>query len=227
MVSTENTSPVFNTIKTEGFVIRTFITQPTDVGKTITYYGTDVNGQPIRTTRSDGTVQDGIQVTLAAPSADTSVAIRHVSRIVKDTTDGDVIAYQYNLATGLMLDLGRYQPMETNPNYLVTQMYGQIQNRGCGCQEQVDALVKMEFVPFRYEGDLVQIDNQDSIRDMLLALRKKEQGDIAASLAYETSAIRELNFEMRNRYPDEQFIVNFRPFGRDDLNDYNTRVGMI
>ena len=224
-VESASTSPVFNPIRSEGFTIRTYITQIADVGSTITFYGTDVNGQPIQTTRADGTIQDGVQVTLASPYVDTPMAIRHVTRVVKDVTNGDLICYQNNVAQGFMLDLARYQPTETSPAYITTVVRG----HGCdeGCNRQVEALVKMNFVPFQFADDLVQIDNEDAIRDMLLAIRKKEQGDIAGSVAYETSAIRELNFQMKNRFPDEQFIVNFRPFGRDDLNNCNVRIGQI
>lgn len=224
-VESTSTSPVFNPIMAEGFTVRTFITDPADVGKTITFYGTDVNGQPIFSTRADGTIQEGVQVVLASPSVDTPVAIRHISRVVKDVTSRDILCYQFNVAQGFLLDLARYQPTETSPAYITTAVRGHHCDQGCN--RQVEALVKMNFVPFQFADDLVQIDNEDAIRDMLLAIRKKEQGDIAGSVAYETSAIRELNFQMKNRFPDEQFIVNFRPFGRDDLNNCNVRIGQI
>lgn len=224
-VESASTSPVFNPIAAEGFNIRTYVTDKADAGKTITYYGTDVNGQPVFSTRADNTIQEGEQVTLAVPFADTVNNFRHISRVVKDVTNRDVVAYQNSVAQGMMLDLARYQPTETSPQYVTTQVRG----HGCneGCNRQVEALVKVNFIPFQFPDDLVQIDNEDAIRDMLLAIRKKEQGDIAGSVAYETSAIRELNFQMKNRFPDEQFIVNFRPFGRDDLNNCNVRIGQI
>lgn len=224
-VESRSTACVFNPIKSDGFVIRTFITKTSDVGKSITYYGTDVNGQPIITTRNDGIIREGVQVFLAKPYADTPMDIRHVERVVKDETDGDVIAYQYAVAGGFMLDLGRYQPTEVNPEYITTVAHGGHSN--CGCNYTVKALVSMAFVPFKFDDDMVQIDCEDAIRDMVLSIRKKEQGDISASLAYETSAIRELNFQMKKRFQDEQFIVNFRLFGNDSLENRNIRIGQI
>jgi len=221
-----NTACVFNPIKSEGFVIRTFITQPTDAGKTITYFGIDVNGQPIITARADGTIQEGVEVTLTKPYVDTPMAIRHVTRVKKQETDGDVIAYQYSVAGNFMLDLGRYQATELNPEYITTVVSGG-SHQNAGCLANVNALVSMAFVPFKFDDDLVQIDSEDAIRDMFLAVRKKEQGDISASLAYETSALRELNYQMRHRFPDEQFVVNFRPFGNQSLENPNIRIGMI
>jgi len=224
-VESSSTSPVFNPIMAEGFSIRTFITNKADIGKTVTYFGVDVNGQPVQSARADGTIQDGELVTLANPSVDTANSFRHVTRVLKDVTHSDIIAYQHNVSAGFLLDLARYQPTETSPAYITTVVRG----HGCdqGCNRQVEALVKVSFVPFQFSEDLVQIDNEDAIRDMLLAIRKKEQGDITASISYETSAIRELNYQMKNRFPDEQFIVNFRPFGRDDLNNYSVRIGQI
>ena len=223
-----NTSPVFNPVKSDGFTIRFFISLPSDAGKTVTVYGVDNNGQNIRTQRSDGTVQDGVQVILANPSADTPMAIRHVSRIVKDETDAAINAYQFNVAQGFLLDLAQWQATEVNPEYITSQITGHRGRQGGCCIQQVSALVKLRFVPFKYADDLVQIDNQSAIRDMLLAIRKKEQGDIAGSVAYELRAIRELNYQMKNLFPDEQFICNFLPFGRNDsLNNSNIRIGML
>ena len=119
-----NTTPVFNPIKSEGFTIRFFISQPSDAGKAISVYGVDVNGQNIRTQRTDGTIQDGAQVILENPYVDLPFAIRHVSRMAKAETDGEVRAYQYNLAQGFMLDLALYQPSEINPEYVTSRIIG-------------------------------------------------------------------------------------------------------
>lgn len=226
MVETRNTVPVFNPIKAEGFNLRTFVTQRSDAGKFITFYGVDVNGQRIITTRADGTVQEGCQVMMAIPYVDTPIYFRHVTRVVKDETDGEVIVYQHNVASDFLLDLARYQPTERTPSYISTHVGGHGIHHGA-CDQQVTALVNMEFVPFKFDDDLVQIDCEDAIRDMLLSIRKKEQGDLSAAIAYETSAFRELNFQMKHRYPDEQFIVNFRPFGDDNLSNPSVRIGMI
>jgi len=228
ITETLNTAPVFNPIKAQGFTIRFFISQPSDAGKFISVYGIDVNGQEIRTQRPDGTIQDGAQVTLTNPSVDTPMAVRHVSRIVKGETDGEVRAYQFNVAQGFMLDLGLFQPSEVNPEYVVSRIMGCRRGAFHGCTEQVSAMVKLKFVPFKYDDDLVQVDNEDAIRDMFLSIRKKEQGEISAAAAYEVSAFREMNYQMKNLFPDEQFVVNFLPFGRHQaLDNYQTRIGMI
>lgn len=218
-----NQACCFNPIQAPGFTLRVFITQPTDVGKTITFYGVDANGQEVMSMRPDTTFQAGIQLTLATPSVDTPVQFRHVTRVVKQETDGPLNVYQFNQQLGFLLDFAHYGATETNPEYQVSRVSGRMN----GCGDQISALIKMKYVPFKYQDDLVQIDNQDAIRDMIYSLRKKEAGDAAAAFAYETSALRELNHQMRNLYPDENFIVNFRPFGNDDLNNCNVRIGQI
>jgi hypothetical protein len=204
------TSPVFNPIQGQGFTIRTYISQPCDVGKTITYFGLDGNGQVIRTKRSDGTIQDGVQIVLQNPYADTPFQIQVVNRVVKDMTDGYLNCYQYFVATGMMLDLAQYQPSETTPEYITTRSIG---GRMCCDGEHVSALVKLRFVPFYTGNDLVQIDNQNAIRDMIFSIRKKEAGDIGAAAEYESSAIHELNRELEDKSPDEQIVFENRTFG--------------
>jgi hypothetical protein len=212
MTESSNTSCVFNPIKAEGFTLRFFISLLSDVGKTITVYGVDVNGQIIRTTRTDGTVQDGVQLVLASPYVETPMAVRHVTRIAKDVTDGDINAFQWNVAGGFLLDLAKYQPTERNPEYITTRVTGARNGYDCNCLRQVSALVKLNFVPFRYDNDLVQIDCDAAIRDMVLAIRKKEQG-AADWPEYEKSALYELNKQVQNKFPLEQFQVSFRPYG--------------
>jgi hypothetical protein len=218
VTETNGTSPVFNQILTTGFTIRTFISQPSDVGKTITFYGIDGNGQIVRTLRSDGTWQDGVQVTLANPSVDTPMQFQRVTRVVKDPTDGYINCYQFNVAQGFLLDLAQYQPSETNPEYIVTKLVGHrrgsIGNWGNGSGKRaVSALVKLNFIPFFFDNDPVQIDNEDAIRDMMISIDRKEQGNIVDCQAMELSAVRELNRQSETKMPESQVVAQNKTFG--------------
>lgn len=217
MTESVGTSPVFNPIKSAGMVIRTFISQPTDAGKTITWFGTDGNGQNIRTERSDGTFQDGVRVVLANPYVDTPFVIRHVSRVVKDETNGPLNCYQYSASGNFLIDLAQYQPTEMNPEYVTTRITG-CRSGGWNGIAQISALVKLEFVPFKYDSDLVQIDSEDAIRDMVLSIRKKGQGDLGGAGTYEASAIRELQKQLQQKFPIEQFQVSSSVYGSARLN---------
>ena len=66
--------------------------------------------------------------------------------------------------------------------------------------------------------DLVLIENEDAIRDMVMAIKQKEAGELQEAAASEANAFRELNYQMRDRFPIEQFTIDFRPFGNASLN---------
>lgn len=219
VTETQGVSPVFNQILQPGFTIRTFISDVSDVGKFITYYGIDSNGQVAREQKSDGTWQDGFTRALAKPFVE-HPQMQRVTRVRKDATNNYLNAYQYNVAQGFMLDLAQFQPSEKNPEYIVSRITGWNSHastvagfsNGC-CPKQVTALVKLKFIEFVYDNDLVQIDNQDALRDMIKSCRKKGAGDIQGAAEYESSAIHELNRENETKMPDEQFIAMNRTFG--------------
>jgi hypothetical protein len=216
VTETNGTSPVFNQILTTGFTIRVFIRQPSDVGKKITFFGIDGNGQIVRTQRSDGTWQDGVELTLANPSVDTPMQFQRVIRVVKDPTNDVLDCYQFNVAQGFLLDLAHYQPSETNPEYIVTKITGHRRgnfNFNQTGNQAVSALVKLNFIPFVYDNDVVQIDNEDAIRDMMISIDRKEQGNLGDSQAMELSAIRELNRQSETKMPEQQIVFQNQTFG--------------
>ena len=222
------TSPVFNPIGCgKDMYLRFYISNPTDNGKTITILGIDSNGQVIRTQRNDGTIQEGMTLTLKTNGVQTPIKFRHVTRVVKSETNYVVRGYQYDDATNAMTDLCSYEPSEICPEYVQTRIAARrSSHQGC-CAEQVEALVKIKFVPVKYDDDLLLIDNETAMANMVMSVRFKEMGDIPNARAYEAEAFRELNYQMKDLFPDEQFVVNFRPFGNDNLNDRNIRIGQI
>jgi hypothetical protein len=222
MTESFKTSPVFNPIITDGMNLRFYIREPSDVGKTITVFGIDANGQIIRGEREDGTFQDGLVLTLANPYVQTPYTIRHVTRILKDETNGWVDGYQFSVAGNLFVDLAHYEPTETHPEYIVTRITGNRQHGYDGhtrnsnvspCVAQISALVKLKFVPFKFDDDLVQIDCEDAIADMYQGILYKEQGNLTAATQYEIQALRELNKQMQDKFGLEQFQVSYRQYG--------------
>jgi hypothetical protein len=211
-----STSPVFNPIKSAGMLLQFNISQAIDAGKTITIYGIDQNGQTIRTKWPDGVFRDGVQIVLAAPFVQSPFSIRHVTRVVKQVTAGFVNVYQFNPIGSFLLDLAQYEATETNPDYIVSRIIGARDRNWEQCSnhvEQVSALVKMNFVPFHDDGDLVQIDCEDAIANMVLSIRCKEEKDLSNAATYEAAALRELNKQIQDRFPIEQFQVSYRPYG--------------
>jgi hypothetical protein len=219
----DGTLPVFNPIPDgQCRLIRFYIDNPNDAGKTIRIYGKDGNGQMLTGIRPDNTVQDGIVLTLQLPYVETNFLIRRIDRVVKDPTLSRVRGYQVD-TDGILYDMCVYEAGETSPDYFRTRVHART-GRGC-CPTMINALVKLAFVPVRFDDDLVLIENMDALRDMVMSIKEKEAGHITESRAAEQSAFRELNYELRNRVPDEQVIVSFRPFGNDSLAGQGT--GMI
>lgn len=218
----DGSMPVFSPIPcgTPRYV-RFYIDSATDAGKTIVLYGKGSNGQVLWGQRADGTTQEGLVLTLALPYVQTQVPLNTIFRVVKDMTNARVRGYQVD-NNGVHYDLATYEPSETSPDYIHTRVPG-----ACGGCGAITALVKLAHVPALYPDDLIGIENIAALRDMVFSIKKKEAGDLSAAVQLEKSALRELNYEMRTRFPDEQFIVNFRPFGNDSLNNYRTAIGMI
>jgi hypothetical protein len=219
----DGSTPVFNPIACNaGMYLQFYIDNATDAGSTITIFGIDSNGQTIRTARDDGTWQEGVQLTLAVPCVQTPMRVRKVLRVLKDITNGMVRGYQWdgsslNGSLPLLLDLCAWSPSETSPEYLHSRLHGFLPRQPSCAFTRITALVKLGFVPVVNDEDLVLIENTDAIRDMVMAIKQKEAGDLASATASEANAFRELNYQMRDRFPIEQFTADFRPFGSAPL----------
>lgn len=188
--------------------LRFYVSHQNDYGKTIYVYGLDANGQKFISTFPDGTVQEGLPLVLVKPYVQ-SPLFSWVTRIVKPITAGVIRGYLYDPVSGLMNLLGEYQPNETLPQYVHMKLEGAHGASG----NTISCLVKLKFIPVYNDNDIVLIDNEDAIRDMILSLREKEQGNIEGSMALEASALRELNHQMESRFPDEQFVARNLTFG--------------
>ena len=220
----DGTTPVFNPIRCgQTMYVLVYPSVQADLGKTITLFGVDANGQTIRQKLADGSWQDGITLTLALPYVSTPMKLQKVTRVVKDVTQGVVRLYQWdgsNLNTDgspNVLDMATYDPSETSPDYQHSKMMGG-RISPCGRTRQITALVKLAFIPVVNDNDLVLIENEDAIAMMIQSIKYREKGDSERAVQWERDAFRELNYEMRDRFPDEQFVVSFRPFGGDSLN---------
>ena len=217
VTDTDGTLPVFRQIPTGSqFPLNLYIDDPNDQGKTIAIFGLDNHGQVIRSRRSDGTTRDGLVLTLARTGVQTPYAISRVDRVLKDITYGPVRMYMVD-QNNLMLDMAVYQPNETSPEYIRNRIRGYRDRpfpsiNNCCALVNIEALVKLAFVPVYYDEDLILIENQDALANMIMSMRYKEQGDAAKGMQFEQLAFHEMNLEMRDRFPNEQFVVNFQPF---------------
>lgn len=205
-------SPAYSDVYGDGRLIRAYIQAPEDVGKTIRIFGVDNGNQPLRTHNSNGTWSDGWSITLADPYGTTADYVRRIDRVVKDVTQGQVLLYAYNVAGAVLEDLARYDPGETSPSYVRYKL----QTGHCGsggCLRSVVALVKLQFIPVKFDTDLVLIGNIDALADMMQSAKLKKAGDLEQATKFRVSAVRELNAELEDASPDDQFAAVNNVFG--------------
>lgn len=199
----DGTSPVFNPIACGRPVyIRVYPGVREDIGKTTTIFGVDGNGLKIQTKDVNGVWQDGVTLTIAIPYSQTPITIREVTRITKDVTQGVTRYYQYEPLSQSVYDLVWYDQTETAPMYRTSRI------RFTPCPTSIQALVKLEFIPVVSDSDLVLISNLDSLADMISSIREKNAGHIQEAQALEMSAVRELNLELRNCFPNDQIVTH-------------------
>jgi len=218
------TSPVFNQIPCLlPRFLRFYITQPTDIGKTITIFGKSA-GVEVLTTRSDGTIQPGLVVSLAIPFVQTTIAFDHVDRVIKGVTDGPVYGYQFD---GINLfALATYAPQETLPDYRTSKIH----SSGCitNCStwpKQIAAFVKLQFVPVVHDDDEVQIDNLEALALAMQSIKNSDAYDSNGAETLMGRAVHVLNLSLRTKLPIDQVPVRFKPYGTSDL--YKQRIGYI
>lgn len=209
-------SPVFNQIKNgTASQITMFPTTQNDVGKTITWFGVDQNNQAVLTKRSDGTIQPGELVTLQLPSVSTVTQFTRVDRVIKDPTQGRVNCFFFDTTLNITVPLAVYEPGETTPMYVQSRIP---HFPHCpGFPQIVSAMVKTEFVPVVAGTDLVQIDNLDALALAMQSAKHSDAYDHQGAEAAMLRAVRDLNYQLRDKYPLEQTTVSFRPFGTATL----------
>jgi len=120
------------------------IPQLADIGKTITLFGEDNYGQPLRHKADDNTWQPGRIITLAKPYGSTGdTYVSKIDRVLKDETQANVPVFCVD-DSGNIYDIAHYEPTEKNPSYARDRLHAG--NAGCcnGNQSQftVDAVVK-------------------------------------------------------------------------------------
>jgi len=200
------TSPVFNQIPCLlPRFLRFYITQPTDIGKTIT-------------------IQPGLVVSLAIPFVQTTIAFDAVDRVIKSVTDGPVYGYQFDGIN--QFALATYAPSETLPSYRTSKIEG----TGCGTTNcniwptQISAFIKLEFVAAKRPDDLILIDNLDALALGMQSVKLGDSYDSQGSEGMMARAVHELNLDLRNKLPIDQTPVRFAPYGTARLE--RRRVGM-
>lgn len=207
-----NPGPAHNDITgSEGKLIRYYVVKRNDVGKTITLYGKQFGGQPLQE-KVNGQWRDGLTLTAAAPFVSTSIRVTEITSIIREATQGMAYLYEYDATTDLLHDLAVFEPNETNPRRRRSRLLNFCLPDDCRDSNGVkrfylDALVKLEFLPLRNENDFLLLDNWSALKFGMQAIRfENANQDDAAEIKW-LKAVRELNFQLRDKLPTQQTPV--------------------
>lgn len=196
-----------------GKYIRYYVVRANDIGKTITLFGKKYGAQPLQEKVSDAWV-NGVTLTAARPFVQSSELVTSIQSITREATEGMAYLYEYDPATDTMVDLAVFEPNETNPRYRrsLLQNYGniygnQLDANGLPCVRQLEALVKLEFIPVRNDRDFLLVDDVDALAFMVQAIKMEQANDQDEAEKLILKAVRELNFADRDKNPDNQSAV--------------------
>ena len=213
-----DTSPVHTQITgNTGKYIRYNVVKATDYGKTIRIYGTKLGGQPLQE-KVNGVWQMGITLTAASPFAQSAVLVTRIDQVVRERTEGMTYLYQYDPVALKQLQLAVYEPNDTNPQFRKSLVTGFNQIRGNEDENgqktwTCDAMVKLQYFPVVNDRDFLFIGDFDALAYGIQALNFDNDNNAAQAEAYFTKAIRELNFESRDKNPGQNFVVKARFMG--------------
>lgn len=208
-------TPVFQDIQGDNRTVRVYPLVQADIDREVTIFGIDNNNQVLRTKQPDGTWRDGIVIITANPFGSSNVFVRRIDRVlIEDGIQSTLRMYAYNADTNLLEDLAVYEPGETNPAYTKQTLRmpncctTTVTTGTCNGTVPITALVKLRFIPVRYDTDTVLIENLDMLKDYMQSLKFREQGDPVNANIYEQSAIREGNLDLWNRDQEDQIPVS-------------------
>ncbi len=207
------TTCLFKSISNTPTKIKVIADNSQDNGKTITIYGTDSNGVEVYSLRADGTTQRGLLLTIGSSTGGdiTASVMSQVTEIQKDLTISRLRLYAYNATDGIGDLLAEFAAGDVNPKFLYSRVMGPIYF------QPITALVKIGFSGVTQDADIIVLDNVDAIKSMVQSIRSREAGKYETADQQEKDALRRLVAQVNSRFPLEQFVVNFKPFGTDDF----------
>lgn len=183
--------------------LRFYPTRAQDVGKRILVQGYDENSLWIR--NLDGTTWvDGEYVTLGSPFADTVSTFSAITGVQKATTVDRVDVYELDTVLGTERQIGFWQASEIVPEYRRSFIPDIDRCQCCSTTTSitVTALCKLKHVPVSIPTDYLIIGNIPALKDMALAIQRRENNEEALAQSLERSALRELVREKREMVGD-------------------------
>jgi hypothetical protein len=213
--SFDGQTAVVQDVMGDGRYIRAYARNAVDFGKTLTIFGIDNDGQPLAHKDADGNWVPGAVITLADPYGSTNTYVRRIDYVTKDVTQQIVDVFAYNASTDLLEEVAHYDPGEVTPTYTKSKLNmawptcctGTVTPNCCGTRRGILAMVKLRYIPAAFDTDLILIDNVDALRKMIMSIKAEEAGDFTARQQWEADAVHEMNRDLEDNSPDENFSV--------------------
>jgi hypothetical protein len=226
-VYTRNNVPTFVDLSSPPQLIRAYATDPTDLDKRVLMQGTDNNGNTIYSQdlfqRATGQFES-----LTNPFIQWPMMFNTITGIQKDITNGPVQIFQVDPNTGTQVLLVTMQPSETTAWYR-RYFFHSLPFNCCTftgpnpCSPiqpvesvQVNAIVKLEFIPVQFDTDYCLIQNLEALKQEAMAVRYSAM-DSTQSKQLEAikhkEAVRYLNGELGHYLGIDQPAIQVSVFG--------------
>lgn len=173
-----------------------------DADQTILLKGPDANGDDVRTQDDQGAYIDGERVAIDSTGAWSTNLFTDLQQVVKPKTQGRVKLYAS--ATSGDSDpilVAIYQPDETDPCW---RRYS-LPTHTATTEVTVEALCQVRHNWVENDDAVLPIGNMGALRDGLMALQAKDQGDTALYNQLMADAVQKLNDEHRRYHPAAQY----------------------
>lgn len=215
VIEDDGTRPIYQEIANQtGMLIRYVVVNAQDYGKTITLFGRQYGGQPLQeqdpAIATSSTI-NGLTLTAVKPYAQTPVFVTNIESITREATVGPAYLYGYDPTLDIQLDLGAYQPNETNPRWRASRIVnmprrisGANNQQNCSteeCLHNIEALVKTVLLPVVAERDFLPISNFRAIKLAIQAIILEQSNNDQLATAKWLESVAELNRDQGEKQP--------------------------
>lgn len=215
VIEDDGTRPIYQEIANQtGMLIRYVVVNKNDYGKKITLFGRQYGGQPLQEqdpALSTPSTINGLTLTAVKPYAQTPVFVTNIESITREATEGPAYLYGYDPTLDILLDLGVYQPTETNPRWRASRIVNFPRNvngpntqQTCPSNEclcNLEALVKCKLLPVVAERDFLPISNFRAIKLGMQAIILEQSNNDAEATAKWLESVAELNRDQGEKQP--------------------------
>lgn len=187
--------------------IRVYAGDLSDISRTIILQGYDQNGIWIRTL-VNGVWIDGELLTLAANYVQSTKKFTILTGVQRQSTNTASRLYEYNVTSGLEVDLAVYDPDEILPEYRRSFL-----TNWCSTTPAVTVMAKLRHIPVSSTYDYVIPPCADAIKLMAQSIRSSDNNLLEESLGYEAKAIDLLQKQTQHVLGDA--VATIRMVGAD------------